>query len=97
MLSESLDDVDNAMVSFESVLKHNSGNMNAITQLATIYRLKEQYGKSIECLKHILAYEKTNGQMWCELGHCYLMVDDLQQAFAAYQNALHHLPNPEVS
>lgn len=27
------------------------------------------------------------------LGHCYLMMDELQQAYAAYQNALVNLPN----
>lgn len=30
------------------------------------------------------------------LGHSYLMMDDLQQAYAAYQNALVNLPNPKV-
>lgn len=31
------------------------------------------------------------------LGHCYLMMDDLQKAYNAYQQALYHLPNPKVS
>ena len=30
------------------------------------------------------------------LGHCYLMQDDLQQAYGAYQQALYLLPNPKV-
>lgn len=29
-------------------------------------------------------------------GHCYLMMDDLQQAYNAYQAALLHLPTPKV-
>jgi tetratricopeptide (TPR) repeat protein len=32
----------------------------------------------------------------CCVGHCYLMMDDLQQAYAAYQNALINLRNPKV-
>ena len=32
-----------------------------------------------------------------ELGHCFLMMEDLQQAYAAYQQALYHLRNPKVS
>jgi general transcriptional corepressor CYC8 len=28
------------------------------------------------------------------LGHCYLMQDDLQKAYSAYQQALYLLPNP---
>jgi len=30
------------------------------------------------------------------LGHCYLMQDDLQKAYSAYQQALYLLPNPKV-
>ena len=30
-----------------------------------------------------------------ERGHCYLMMDDLQQAYSAYQQALYHLPDPK--
>lgn len=30
------------------------------------------------------------------LGHCYLMMDDLQQAYSAYQQALYHLSDPKV-
>lgn len=29
-------------------------------------------------------------------GHCYLMMDDLQQAYSAYQQALYHLQDPKV-
>ena len=31
------------------------------------------------------------------LGHCYLMMDDLQQAYTAYQSALVNLRDPKVS
>lgn len=30
------------------------------------------------------------------IGHCYLMMDDLQQAYSAYQQALYHLRDPKV-
>jgi len=30
------------------------------------------------------------------IGHCYLMQDDLQKAYSAYQQALYLLPNPKV-
>jgi hypothetical protein len=32
-----------------------------------------------------------------KLGHCYLMMDDLQQAYSAYQQALYHLRDPKAS
>ncbi len=36
-----------------------------------------------------------NGETWGAMGHCYLMMDDLQKAYTAYQQALYHLPNPK--
>jgi hypothetical protein len=30
-------------------------------------------------------------------GHCYLMMDNLQEAYTAYQQALYHLNDPKVS
>lgn len=32
----------------------------------------------------------------CCAGHCFLMMEDLQQAYAAYQQALYHLRDPKV-
>ena len=32
----------------------------------------------------------------CCSGHCFLMMEDLQQAYAAYQQALYHLRDPKV-
>jgi len=29
-------------------------------------------------------------------GHCYLMMDELQQAYSAYQSALYNLKDPNV-
>ena len=37
----------------------------------------------------------SNELMWFE-GHCFLMMEDLQQAYAAYQQALYHLRDPKV-
>jgi hypothetical protein len=39
-------------------------------------------------LKRVLTFSAS--------GHCYLMLDDLQQAYAAYQSALVNLRNPKV-
>ena len=36
---------------------------------------------------------KKNGSAWTALGHCYLLKEDLQKSFQAYQNALYHLDN----
>lgn len=36
-------------------------------------------------------------QLTKQQGHCFLMMEDLQQAYAAYQQALYHLRDPKVS
>jgi tetratricopeptide (TPR) repeat protein len=44
----------------------------------------------------VLSLQEENGEVWSALGHCYLMQDDLQKAYSAYQQALYLLPNPKV-
>ncbi|KAJ7816602.1 hypothetical protein B0H14DRAFT_3475265 [Mycena olivaceomarginata] len=51
--------------------------------------------KAIECFQRVLALQEENGEVWSALGHCYLMQDDLQKAYSAYQQALYFLPNPK--
>lgn len=45
-LSEMMHDPEKAMFSYESVLRHNPYNVKALTQIASIYRLREQYPKA---------------------------------------------------
>jgi len=39
--------------------------------------------------------EPNNGELWSKLAFTYLLTDDLQNAYTAYQHALFHLPNPK--
>jgi len=92
---ESMLEIDKAFTCFENVLRHNPRNIKALTQIATLFRMKEKYSKAVEYLQQILRIEQHNGEIWSALGHCYLMMEDLQQAFSAYQNALNNLNNPK--
>lgn len=96
-ISEMMNDPERASYSYENVLRHNPYNTKALTQVASIFRMKEQYSKAVVFLRRVLEVDNENGEIWSELGHCFLMMDDLQQAYSAYQNALYHLPNPKVS
>lgn len=109
-LYEMMNDPDKAIYAYENTLRHHPYNVKALTQIATICRLKEQYPKvfypllapdphppqAVEYFQRILNIENNNGEIWGALGHCYLMMDDLQKAYTAYQQALYHLPNPKV-
>ncbi|KAI9311222.1 hypothetical protein BX666DRAFT_1868286 [Dichotomocladium elegans] len=83
------------MASYESALRHNPYSVNALTHVASLCRGREQFGKAVEYFKRILAIQENNGETWSALGHCYLMMDNLQEAYQAYQQALYHLPNPK--
>lgn len=48
----------------------------------------------MDCFQRVLNLVPENGEVWGAMGHCYLMMDDLQKAYTAYQQALYHLPNP---
>ncbi|CAO3630077.1 unnamed protein product [Mucor hiemalis] len=88
-------DYDKAMNCYESALRHCPYSIPALTSIASLFRGKEQFGRAIEYFKRILAIQESNGEAWASLGHCCLMVDNLQEAYHAYQQALYHLSNPK--
>jgi tetratricopeptide (TPR) repeat protein len=105
-------DYEKAMNCYESALRHNPYSVVALSQIASLYRGREQFGRvneaiicfinvliivqAVEYFKRILAIQENNGETWAALGHCYLMMDNLQEAYQAYQQALYHLSNPKV-
>ncbi|ORZ08777.1 hypothetical protein BCR41DRAFT_378547 [Lobosporangium transversale] len=96
-LAESMGEYDRAMAAYESALRHNYQSVNALNLIAELFRSRENFPKAAEYFQRILEIDNASGEVWGSLGHCYLMMDELQKAYNAYQNALHHLPNPKVS
>ncbi|CAJ0899727.1 16181_t:CDS:10 [Entrophospora sp. SA101] len=92
--AELMHEDERAMSAYESALRHNVYSIPALQSIAALYRSKEQFPKAIEYFQRILNIDSGNGEIWGALGHCYLMMDDLQKAYNAYQQALYHLPNP---
>ncbi|KAI7822039.1 hypothetical protein BC939DRAFT_398209 [Gamsiella multidivaricata] len=88
---------DRAMAAYEAALRHNYHSVSALNLIAELYRSRENFQKAAEYFQRILAIDNASGEVWGSLGHCYLMMDELQKAYNAYQNALHHLPNPKDS
>ncbi|KAI8880367.1 TPR-like protein [Backusella circina FSU 941] len=94
-LAEMMTDWERAMNSYESALRHNPYSIKALSSIASLCRGREQFNKAVEYFKRILALQENNGESWSALGHCYLMMDNLQEAYHAYQQALYHLQNPK--
>ncbi|CAG8438268.1 3697_t:CDS:10 [Scutellospora calospora] len=93
--AELMQEYDRAMNAYESALRHNSYSITALSNIAALCRGREQFPKAVEYFQRILNIDQANGEIWGALGHCYLMMDDLQKAYSAYQQALFHLPNPK--
>jgi len=88
-LAELLNDSKTALFSYENVLKHNPYNLFGLSQIASIYRSKDQFNKSVDYYQRALKVDSKNSEIWGSLGHCFLMMDDLQKAYAAYHQALY--------
>ncbi|KAI1790441.1 TPR-like protein [Ganoderma leucocontextum] len=94
-VAEQMGNLEHALSAYENALRHNSHSLPGLTQVAGIARIKENYPKAVEYFQAALQVQGDNGEVWSALGHCYLMQDDLQKAYAAYQQALYFLPNPK--
>lgn len=93
--AEVLGNVEEAIFAYEHALHANSQSIPAMNAISLILRSRDDFPKAIEYLQTILKLDQNNGEVWGSLGHCYLMMDDLQQAYAAYQSALVNLRNPK--
>lgn len=94
-LTELMGDLDGAMHAYEQALRHNQWSIPAMNAISGILRAKEQFPKAIEYLQNILKIDPQNGEVWGNLGHCHLMMDNLQEAYTSYQQALYHLRDPK--
>lgn len=52
--------------------------------------------QAVEFLQQAVAFDDKDGHTWEELAYCYLMINDLQNSYTAYQHALYHIRNPKV-
>lgn len=94
-LSEMMGELDGATQAHERAMNFNQWSVPAMLAISCILRSKDQFTAAVEYLRQIIKIEPANGEVWSSLGHCYLMMDDLQQAYSAYQQALYHLPDPK--
>ena len=65
--------------------------IDAINSMAECAASNGDYKKAIEYFLQIISVDPVNGPAWTALGHCYLLVNDLQNSFRAYQHALYAL------
>lgn len=94
-LTELMGDLDGAMSAYEQALRQNQWSIPAMNAISSILRTRELFPKAIEYLQNILKLDPQSGETWGSLGHCHLMMDNLQEAYTSYQQALYHLRDPK--
>jgi general transcriptional corepressor CYC8 len=106
-------DPEGAIDAYQQALRHNQWSVAAMNAISHILRAREKFPEAMEYLRSILKLDPNNGDVWGSLGeskpaaleqlklispgHCYLMMDNLQEAYTAYQQALYYLRDPKVS
>lgn len=79
----------------ESTLAAGEGDnlvyVDRINKLAEYCASNGEYQAAIEYYVKLITIDSENGPAWTAMGHCYLLVEDLQKSFNAYQRALYSL------
>ncbi|RKP26306.1 hypothetical protein SYNPS1DRAFT_21908 [Syncephalis pseudoplumigaleata] len=92
-IADQMQEYDRAISCFESALRHNPYSVPALTKIGVLCKSRNQFQRAVEYFQRIINVDNNNGEIWGLLGHCYLLMDDLQKAYNAYQQALYLLPN----
>ncbi|KAJ6439231.1 Histone-fold protein [Purpureocillium lavendulum] len=93
-LSELLRVPDEAMHAYERAAHANCNSTTAMNAIGKILMSREAFDKALQCFRAIVQLQQRNGEAWGNLGHCYLMTENLQKAYDAYQQALINLRDP---
>ena len=78
----------------ESITPHETEGPMMLSQLNSVAEFlaaKGDFTNAITYYEKILVIDPENGAAWTAVGHCYLLTDNLQKAFNAYQKALYSL------
>ncbi|PTB43440.1 uncharacterized protein TrAFT101_001996 [Trichoderma asperellum] len=93
--SELLRVPDEAMHAYERALQANPNSTAAMNAIGMLLKGREAFDKALEFFRAIVQLDQNNGEAWGNLGHCYLMTENLQKAYDAYQQALVNLRDPK--
>lgn len=88
-----------AMSAIAQILRTREQFPKAIEYLQTILKLDPQNGEAWSNLGTCFFFNRIicdRASLTPHLGHCHLMMDNLQEAYTSYQQALYHLRDPKV-
>ena len=66
--AEVIGNLQEAMVSYESALRHNPQSIRAMNAISIVLRAREDFPKAAEFLHQIIKIDPNNGEAWGSLG-----------------------------
>lgn len=66
--AEAVSDPDRAIAAYESALRHNAYSVVALSQIAAIYRSREEFKMAAEYFGRVVSIAPESGDVWGALG-----------------------------
>lgn len=92
-----INNLTDALESYEKVLNYNPKNLAALFQIAAIYTEKEEFERSNRYLDEILKNDEENVVALINKGSNFSRLDDYENALDCYEKALEISPKHEVA
>lgn len=87
ILNENEELYDEAIQCYETALKHNKNNLEALSHLAHIYKIKKNYMEAINKYDEYLKIQPEDGNAWMNLGECFLCLREINKSHICLKNA----------
>ena len=81
--AERHNDLNAAVDAYTKVTKINGQNVQALLQLATIFRCQARFTDAVECLGRIIEIDGPSGEVHGAIGHCYLTLSQTAEGVPA--------------
>jgi tetratricopeptide (TPR) repeat protein len=80
---------------FSRALQQNPNCVDALSGLGSICKAQANYREAVELYQRVIECSPEDGGAWAELAYCYLMLNELQQSYNSYQEALQRIQHPK--
>jgi Flp pilus assembly protein TadD len=84
---------DSAIFLYQTALRLDSNNVEALRNIGVIYALDRKYSQAIDILKKAAIQDSTNADTYSNLGLCYASLGDTNMALNNYRRAFKYGPD----
>ena len=80
-------DHEGSLADLNALIKADPGNVEALHTRALLYGADELYDRTLKDLKKVAELEPGNGEVWCDMGGTYLLLEDYTNAGVCFERA----------